>query len=124
MQRFTLLLTLVFLVTSSYRAQTTVRKPGDADLNLKRLSLISSLQGLDAQSLKLNKPLALALAKAEIADAAWSLDRVWAKKLLREAFELTFPEDEERRMLRNRPIGAPPTIPTADEVGRNSVRNR
>jgi hypothetical protein len=74
--------------------------------------------------MKLGTPLERALAKAEIADAAWVLDQTWAKKLLREAYEDTLPGEEEQTKLRNRSIGTAPTIPTANDVSRSSIRNR
>src|SRR5438045_3186119 len=62
------------------------------DLTVERASLISDLQFLNRETLRFNDPLAVALAKAEIADAAWQLDKAWAKKLLRAAYELALPK--------------------------------
>lgn len=59
-----------------------------------RLSLLFDLQALEARAAKLESRLATAVAKAEIADAAWKIDEGWAKKLLREAYELTIPEQQ------------------------------
>jgi hypothetical protein len=84
----------------------------DAEATVERNSLFFELRALDAEAAELRKPRARARAKVEIADAAWSLDMEWAKKLLREAYELTFPEDEERDRLRRQAIGEgvrPPT---------------
>lgn len=94
------------------------------DSSLKRAILLEDLHGLEIRATKIEKALALAIAKAEIAQAAWVLDEEWAKKLLRDAFELTLPEEEERAKLRNRPLGTPPTIPTENERARSIVRSR
>ena len=76
------------------------------ELELQRISLLSELQALEARAEQLEKPLALAAAKAEVADAAWTVDRVWAKKMLREAYELSFPSEEVRARYRQMPVGA------------------
>jgi hypothetical protein len=81
------------------------------------------LQGLEAESVKLDKPLPRAVAKTEIADAAWALERLWAKKLLREAYELTFPGEEEQARLRSKPLGAAVTLPSSTEIIREEIRN-
>jgi len=82
------------------------------------------LQALEAEALKLVPPLAQARARVEIADAAWTIDREWAKKLLREAYVLTFPEEKERERLRSQPIGAKLTPPTGLDWPRTEMRNR
>jgi hypothetical protein len=71
------------------------RRADNNELELKKIALIGDLQILSAEASALDKPLARALAKAEIADAAWTLDLVWSKQLLRESYELTLPSDEE-----------------------------
>ena len=71
------------------------RRADNNDLELKKMALVGDLQILSAEASNLDKPLARALAKAEIADAAWTLDLVWSKQLLRESYELTLPSDEE-----------------------------
>ncbi|MCA1630290.1 MAG: hypothetical protein LC785_10880 [Acidobacteria bacterium] len=68
--------------------------------------------------------MARALAKAEIADAAWMLDPEWSKKLMREAYVLALPAEDERVRLRAAPVGAAPTPPSSTERARNEVRNR
>jgi hypothetical protein len=93
-------------------------------LALQRISLISDLQALEAKAGQLEKPLALAAAKAEIADAAWTLDKDWAKKLLQEAYELTFPSVEVQAILRQRPIGSIPTSLSPTDGARLAVRQR
>lgn len=67
----------------------------DNERELKKMALIGDLQVLSAEASSLDKPLARALARAEIADAAWTLDPDWSKQLLREAYELTLPNEED-----------------------------
>lgn len=86
--------------------------------------MLAELHTLAADAAKLGKPLALAIAKAEIASAGWTLDQEWAKKLLREAYELTFPSEQEQVKLREKPVGAPPVLPMGEEVSRNMARGR
>ncbi len=71
------------------------KRADNNELELKRMALIGDLQILSAEASNLDKPLARALARAEIADAAWALDPDWSKQLLREAYELTLPSDED-----------------------------
>jgi hypothetical protein len=113
------------LLTLSFNGQSIEIKQADNDdIALKKLGLISNLQALESESTKLDNALARALAKAEIANAAWTLDQAWAKKLLREAYEFTFPEEEEQNKLRNEPVGAPPRSPIGTDRARSEVRNR
>jgi hypothetical protein len=123
-QRLILLLALIFIAVPAVRGQRVATRPGDVDPALERLWLISDLQSLEGKALKLDGSLARALAKAEIAGAAWTLDKAWAEKLLREAYELTLPDEDEQAGLRSRPIGAPPVLPAAAEITRSSVRRR
>jgi hypothetical protein len=125
MKRILLPLTLIFLLPLSYHAQSAdVKSEAEEDLQLVKLWMVSDLQSLNTRALKLETPLARALAKAEIADAAWALDQAWAKKLLREAYEFTLPDEEEQLKLRKRPIGAPLTLPSKNEIARNLIRGR
>jgi hypothetical protein len=125
MRRFILLSALILLLPSSYAGQPpTPEKDVSNDIASQKLWLTSDLQSLEIKAAKLGTPLARASAKAEIADAAWTLDQVWAKTLLRQAYELTLPDEEEQARLRSRSIGAPPTIPSANDVARNRVRRR
>ena len=71
------------------------KRADNNELELKKMALIGDLQILSAEASNLDKPLARALARAEIADAAWALDPDWSKQLLREAYELTLPSDED-----------------------------
>lgn len=130
MRRFMSLMLLLLLAAPSFSQSKTTR-PGNNDANngasdveVKRFSLLSELQVLASDSLSLDKPLARALAQAEIADVAWTLDRKWAKKLLREAYELTLPPEEEQTKLRNRPVGSQPIVASSENRARGSVRRR
>lgn len=115
---------LMFLLTNSGNSQPAAQKPTVSDIEVQKSALLSELRILASDSLKLDKPLARALAQAEIADAAWTLDEEWARKLLREAFELTLPPESEQIRLRAKPRGAPLELPTGEEVSRNLVRGR
>lgn len=76
----------------------TVRTPGPPDgltqddITRERVALIGELRSLEVDSRRFADPLAEAMAKAEIADAAWDLDRAWAKELLLAAFTLALPK--------------------------------
>lgn len=124
MSRLTLLSALMIFLIPSYNGQSVTPKPNPDEVTLQRLSLLSDLQTLDMRAAKIDALLARAQAKAEIADAAWMLDKEWAKRLLQEAYEITFPTAEEQAALRDRPIGAPPKLSTASDRARNGVRNR
>ena len=89
-----------------------------------REALLAELRALGSESKELLKPLEAASAKAEIADAAWTLDREWAKSLLREALALTFPAEVDRARLRERPVGAPIQLGPAEDGARGRVRDR
>ncbi len=126
MRKMSLLLALLLLLLSpaTHRGQS-VKPKSDEGAATEAKSLLSlDVQALDAESLKLDSPLARALAKAEIAAAVWLLDEMWAKKLLREAYALTLPGEEEQSRLRNRPMGAPLSPPGRDEIARNMIRHR
>ena len=121
----------ILLLTASSQGQTVQKnRPNNTDsygseqLGSEQNFLLSELQTLEARAAKLDKPLARALARAEIADATWTLDRAWSKKLLRDAYELTFPDEEEQIKLRSRPIGSTPTFPASNQIARNAIRNR
>jgi hypothetical protein len=90
----------------------------------QREALLLDLRALEAEAKELSKPVDAASAKAEIADAAWTLDREWAKKLLREATELTFPEEVDRKKVRERAVGARLQPPTPEDAARGMVRRR
>ncbi len=102
------------------------RKSDDADAEAaqRRETLLADLRALEAESKELLKPLDAASARAEIGAAAWTLDRAWAKSLLREALALTFPAEVDRARLRERPVGAPLQPPTPEDSARGRVRRR
>src|SRR5687767_532695 len=96
----------------------------DAEAAARRGALLAELRALEAESKELLKPVDSASAKAEIAAAAWTLDREWSKSLLREALALTFPAEVDRARLRDRPIGAPLQPGPAENGARGRVRRR
>lgn len=128
----TLLLTLAPLCVAQTAAKTPMPEPAapeqqqDAadDGAVRRGALLAELRALEAESRELLKPLDAASARAEIAAAAWSLDREWAKSLLREALALTFPEEVYRAPLRERPIGAELQFGPAENGARGRIRRR
>jgi hypothetical protein len=106
-------------------SQVITATPSDNDNAIWAEDLLrSELQALEVMAVKLEPPLAVAAARTEIADATWALDEARAKKLLRAAFELTFPSEDEQVKLRERPAGSPPILATADDRARENVRNR
>ena len=96
----------------------------DADEALQQLTLLTDLKSLALEIPKLAGPLARALANAEIADAAWTLDRSWAKSLLKDAYLLTYLSKEEQSKIGPEPPGTPPRPPTAISRARDDVRTR
>lgn len=94
---------------------------GQTDAAMERSALLNELQFLDRETLRFNDPLAIAFAKAEIADAAWQLDRSWAKKLLRGAYELALPETDQTQ---DRPAGSIPSMPDAKVRSQQKVRKQ
>ncbi len=118
-----LLPVLMFLLIFPQYSQF-IKAQTDDEQTLKKLYLISELQSLETEAGKLDGSLAHALAKAEIADALWTLDVTRAKALLRQAFELSLPPNEEQIKLRNTSIGATLTLPSKEQIARNTVRQR
>jgi hypothetical protein len=90
----------------------------------QKAALLADVRALEGESRELLKPLDAAAAKAEVAAAAWTLDREWAKALLREALVLTFPEEASRPKLREHEVGAPLRPPTPEDTARMMVRSR
>lgn len=129
---FTLLLTLAPLCVAQTAAKAAAPEPAapeqqqDAadDAAARRGALLAELRALEAESRELLKPLDAASARAEIAAAAWSLEREWAKSLLRDALVLTFPEEVYRAPLRERPIGAALQPGPAENGARGRIRRR
>jgi hypothetical protein len=122
---------LLLLTASSTLGQSVQEKQADnsdsADTELLRSEqtlLLSQLQTLNSRAAKLDRPLTRASAKAEIADAAWTLDRDWSKRLLREGYQLTFPDETEQIKLRNISVGASLTLPTSIQIAQNNIRSR
>jgi hypothetical protein len=115
---------VLFVFLFAARAQTRVAEKSTYEIQQKRLELFSEIQVLATRAKQLDKPLARALAEAEIADAAWWIDREMAKELLREAFLATFPDEAEQLTLRQRPVGAALKMPTPHDTAGASVRSR
>jgi hypothetical protein len=118
-----LLISILLLAASSY-SQTAKPDAQHNDRELKRLNLVSELQTLAGDSLNIEAPLARALAQAEIAEAAWLADRDWAKTLLRSAFDLTFPSEEQMSKVIVTRAGMAPVPPTIEDRARGVVRRR
>lgn len=108
-----------WLVASSQTSGTP-----DQDEALRKTALLSDVQSLAIEASKLDGVLARSLAKAEIGDAAWTLDREWAKNILREAYQLTYPTEEEQNQLQSARRGAAPRQPSDLERARSDVRAR
>lgn len=108
------------------RGQTEAQKITEQDLvrQTQINQLVSDLKGLDEETKKLDDAIARAAAKAGIADALWVLDEKYAQGLLKEAYDLTLPDERERERLRNQAVGTDPTEPTAIDIRRNIVRRR
>jgi hypothetical protein len=123
MRRVLLMLALMLLTAPFDRGQSTSKPQDKTDIASQKIWLLFELQNLESDSATLN-PLPRAVARAEISDAAWTLDQAWAKKLLREAYELTFPDEVEQDRLRSRPVGAAVTLPSNNEIIREEIRNR
>jgi tetratricopeptide (TPR) repeat protein len=127
MKWITLILLLIGLSTPSYYSQdqdSAKRLSNNDEREIQRLIWLHDLKVLETESMKLDGPLARALTKGEIAAAAWSLDETWSKRLLREAFELTFPAEEDQAKLRGRPVGASPVPPTSADRARSETCRR
>lgn len=108
----------------SEKSQMAADDTEEAAVSAARAALLSDLRALESDAKDLLKPLDAASARAEIAAAAWSLDREWAKQLLRDALELTFPDKIDRARLRERPVGGELQPPTPEEQARSAVRGR
>lgn len=122
MKRVYLILCLLSLSAWLGYSQTTPKR--SADEELQKLTLLSDVKALAIEVPKLDGPLARALADAEIANAAWTLDRDWAKKTLREAYHLTYPSAEDQSKIGPELPGAAPRPPTAIGRARSEVRRR
>ncbi|MBA3243019.1 MAG: hypothetical protein H0T60_17505, partial [Acidobacteria bacterium] len=121
-------LVLCLCITSSGFSQSPEapvpdRTPARKDLSMERALLFSQLQALEKETLEFNNPLAEALAKAEIAEAAWELDLSWAKKVLRAAYKLVLPTAEQNQG-QNSPAGSVPLMLDAAGRARRKIRLR
>ena len=110
------------LIWSASLAYPQKRATNEADLTLRTAALLSDVKTLALEIAKLDTPLARAMAHAEIADAAWTLDQKWARTLLQEAYRLTYLTEEEKRKLGTEPPGTPPRPPSA--IGRKCSSDR
>lgn len=117
---------LILLLASAppCAAQSEKSDSESAAILMQRAALVSDLRALEADAKDLLKPLDAAAAKAEIAAAAWTLDREWAKGLLRDALELSFPDKVDRLKTRARKMGDPLQPPTPEDMARGIVRSR
>jgi len=120
-----LLLSLTFVAVGvhSQESKSTNQETLRQQLALEQSTLLSDLHSLDDQSLNLSS-LARASIKAEVADAAWDIDRQWSKKLLTKAYELTWPPEDDLGRGRDVPIGSQPAPPTQSDQARRAIRNR
>lgn len=124
MRHLSLLLVLVCLSAPLGFGQGAQPGGAGSDEAVNRLLLLSDLQDLDDKSGNLATTLARAKAKAEIADAAWALDQPWSEGLLRAAYELTLPDEEEQARLRGRALGEAISQAGGTEIARNRLRQR
>jgi hypothetical protein len=122
MKTLNLLLFVFGLLASVAYSQTNLKQ--DKDDDLPKMALLFELKTLAVEIPKLDGSPARALANAEVADAAWTLDRNWAKSLLKDAYQLTYLTEEELRKIGPEPPGTPPRPPTAIGRARDEVRRR
>lgn len=122
MKRSLLLLITLSLLTLPVNSQSV---PNDEEDNsVKKMILLTELHDLELKAAMLDRPLARAMALADIASALWLLDENEAKKLLSSAYDLTLPSEDEQSKVHVRPVGAAPTLPVGIERARGAVRNR
>lgn len=120
----TILLVVIIVSPTLALSQAKVSDAETAEGSVRRLSLISEIQSLEIRAKRLDKPLARAVADAEIADALWGLNQDESKNILREAYELTFPGEEQRAKLQKIPVGANPRMPRQEDWARGAVSRR
>lgn len=125
--KFNLFLLVICMIAygsaQSPKATTATQEVRQRDLMAEKASLLTELQFLEKEALKFNDSLAIAYAKVEIADAAWQLDRDWAKKLLREAYAQAVAEASQNQK-QNRAAGVMPSQPDAAHRSWQKVRRR
>ncbi|PYS21546.1 MAG: hypothetical protein DMF72_17005, partial [Acidobacteria bacterium] len=90
---------LALTATTCFSQATTQKSKKEKELTQTQLTWLNDLRVLETDSTKIEGPLGRALAKTEIAAAAWDLDKKWSKELLQNAYELTFPDDDEQGRL-------------------------
>ena len=122
MKRLKLMLCVTALSASLGYSQTVPTQ--SKNVELQKAVLLSDLRTLAVEIPKLDGQLARAMGKAEIADAAWTLDRNWARNLLTDAYELTYLTEEELSHIGPEPPGTSPRPPTAVGRARDQVRKR
>jgi hypothetical protein len=124
-KRLILIFVSLVLTGATCFSQVSIEKPTkENELTQTQLIWLNDLRVLETESSKIEAPLARALAKTEIAAAAWDLDKTWSKELLRNAYELTFPDDDQQARLRETPAGSPPVLPTSVDRARNAIVHR
>ena len=122
MKRLSLVICLLILTSLFCYSQTAPKRSGDEAL--QKFTLMADIKTLALEIPRLDGQLARALAQAELADAAWTLDRTWARNALREAYRLTYPTPEEQSKVGPDLPGAAPRPPSAIGRARNEVRRR
>ena len=124
-QKLILALIAISFLAPAYRGQTVKdEKTPEDEVTLRKTLLTGDVKLLGREMSDLTDPLQRAFAGAVVASAGWSLDQDWAKGLLRDAYELTLPDEKEREGLRERPLGTDPTEPDGLELRRAAVRGR
>lgn len=122
MEKTISILIALLLAVSLVLAQTA--SDAENDRALQKAVLLSEVKSLALEIPKLDSSLARAMAGAEIADAAWTLDREWSRTLLKEAYELTYLTEEEQSAIGPQPPGTPPRQPTMLTRSRHEVQKR
>jgi hypothetical protein len=93
-------------------------------LEMKRV-LLADLSSLAGVADKTHSPITKAAGKTEIADVVWMLDREWAQKLLLEAFNLSLPDREEKKMQNDiQSKGFSVAGPSSGAIARGLIRQR
>jgi hypothetical protein len=118
------LVALMPVLSSPIFSQSNNPVPPNDVLANQRYALVSEVQSLGARAKLLDASLARALAQAEVADAAWSLDQGLAKSLLRESFALTLPSESGESKPRREALGSQPGWPSPGGVAAATVRLR
>jgi hypothetical protein len=113
---------LCILSVSGLLAYAQTETQPSQDEALRKLTLLSDVKNLAIEVPRLDGALARSMAETEIADAAWTLDREWAKSILREAYRLTYPTEEEQSKLQPEPPGTAPKRPSELDRARSDVR--